>query len=111
MAIAIAIILDARRIKENQKYPVKLRVNYQWDTLNFQTIFDLSKEDYEKLPAPRINTELQTIKSKLKQIEREAEACIKNLADFSFHEFENTFIQFNPLFRPRKQKFRPASSL
>ena len=63
------------------------------------------------MSAPRINAELPTIKSKLKQIEREAEACIKNLADFSFHEFENTFIQFNPLFRPRKQKFRPASSL
>lgn len=79
MAVAITIILDARRIKENHKYPIKLRINHQRATINYQTIFDLSKEDCEKLSAPRSNAELQTIKSKPKQIEREAEACIENL--------------------------------
>lgn len=70
MAVAVAIILDTRRIKENQKYPVKLRVNHKRVTVNYQTVFELSKGEHEKLSAPRIAAELQSIKAKLKQIER-----------------------------------------
>jgi integrase/recombinase XerD len=57
MSVAIAIFLDIRRIKENNKYPVKLRVNFRRVTKNYQTVFDLTKEDYDKFSAPRISAE------------------------------------------------------
>lgn len=104
MAVAMAIILDSRRVKENEKYPVKLRVNYKRVTVNYQTIFDLSKEEYQRLSAPRISADLQAVKSKLRQIERDADDCIQKIEAFNFREFEKTFIQAHPLFKERKRR-------
>src|SRR5688500_4850262 len=102
MSVAIVIILDTRRIKENNKYPVKLRVNFRRVTNYYQTIFDLSREDYDKLCAPRICADLQDVRNKLRKIEREAESIIKELETFTFQEFEKKFLASNPLFRQRK---------
>ncbi|MBD0332972.1 MAG: site-specific integrase [Chitinophagaceae bacterium] len=104
MSVAIAIILDTRRIKENKKYPVKLRVNYQRVTNYYPTIFDLSEEDYQKLSATRISQELQTVRDKLKQIERGALNALEKLKPFSFQAFEKSFVLGNPLFKQRKIK-------
>lgn len=109
MSVAIAIILDTRRVKDNNKYPVKLRVNHQRVTEYFQTIFDLTKEEYEKLPAPRITAELQAVKTKLRQIERDTEVALKEISPFSFEEFEKKFVRTNPLLRQRKRKREPIA--
>jgi hypothetical protein len=111
MSVSLAVILDSRRQKENQTYPVKLRVNYQRITTYYQTIFDLSKEAYDKLSAPRISIELQEIRAKLRQVEREAEEAVNELATFSFLEFEQKYIRFHPLFRQRKAKPNAAPAL
>lgn len=63
MSVAITVILDTRRIKENNKYPVKLRVNFKRVTNNYQTIFNLSEEEYRMLSAPGISADLQSIKT------------------------------------------------
>jgi integrase/recombinase XerD len=101
-AVTISIILDTRRIKKSNKYPVKLRVTFERITEYYQTIFDLSKEEYDKLPASRISIELQSIRDKLKEIERTAENTVKELFPFNFTDFENVFIQNNSHFRQRK---------
>lgn len=107
MSVAIAIILDTRRIKENNKYPVKLRVNFRRVTHYYPTIFDLCREDYDKLSAPRISADLQEIKNKLRKMEREAESITKEIETFSFSEFEQKFIASNALFRQRIRKHEP----
>lgn len=107
MSATIAIILDTRRIKENKKYPIKLRVNYNRVTNYYQTVFDLSEEEYQRLSAPRISSELQGVKNQLKKIEREAEDKLKELHPFSFSEFEKVFAVANPLFKQRKRKINP----
>jgi integrase len=104
MSVSIAIILDTRRAKDNNTYPLKLRINYQRVTNYYPTIFDLTNEAYEKLSAPRISSELQEIRAKLRQVEREASEALKELAPFSFAEFEQRYIRFHPLFRQRKAK-------
>jgi hypothetical protein len=105
MSTTLSIILDTRRIKKSNKYPVKLRVTFERVTEYYQTIFDLTKYEYDKLSASRISNELQTIRDKLKEIERTAENAVKDLGSFSFIEFENEFIYNNAiLFRPRKLK-------
>ncbi len=88
MSVTVAIILDTRRIKENKKYPVKLRVNHQRVTNYYPTAFDLSEEEYQKLSATRISQELQTVRDKLKQIERGALNALEKLRPFSFNAFE-----------------------
>lgn len=105
MQVKIGIILDTRRIKQTNKYPVKLRVTFERVTVYYQTIFDLSKDDYAKLPAPRISTELQSIRDKLKDIERTAENALKELGAFNFKDFEKEYVQNNgTYFRLRKLK-------
>jgi integrase/recombinase XerD len=109
MSVAIAIILDTRRVKGNNKYPVKLRVNFQRVTNYYPTIFDLSQADYEKLSAPRISADLQEIKSTLRKVEREAEDVLQELDVFTFAEFEKKYIHSNRLFRQRKRKPEPIT--
>jgi integrase len=104
MPASANIILDTRRIKKSNVYPVKLRVVYQSKPRDFQTIFDLSKEDYEKLSAPRLNPKLQEIRDKLKSIQRTAEDFIKDMPVFSFYEFERDYIYNKVWFRKRKLK-------
>ncbi len=104
MSTTIAVILDTRRRKKNNKYPVKLRVNYQRVNEYYPTIFDLCVEDYDKLTAPRISADLQKIKNDLKKIERDADSLSKELEQFTFSEFEKRLIVSNRLFRQRKRK-------
>lgn len=104
MSTTISIILDTRRMKKLEKYPVKLRVTFQRVTEYYPTTFDLSKEEWEKLPASRISNELQRVRDKLKEIERKAENAVKELAPFNFTEFEKDFIKGNAHFRQRNFK-------
>lgn len=104
MSTTISIILDTRRMKKSDKYPIKLRVTFQRVTEYYQTFFDLSKEEWEKLPASRISNELQPVRDKLKEIERKAENAVKDLAPFNFAEFEKDFIKNNAHFRQRNFK-------
>lgn len=104
MSTTLCILLDTRRIKKSKKYPVKLRVTFERATEYYQSIFDLSKEEFDKLTASRISNELQSIRDKLKEIERTAENVVSGLDPFNFPEFEKDFIQNNNLFRQRKLK-------
>jgi integrase/recombinase XerD len=111
MSVSIALILDTRRQKENNKFPIKIRVNFKRVTNYYPTMFDLTQPEYDKLTAPRISAELQTIKTELKKIEREAEEALSQMDDFSFYDFENRFIVGNPLFQQRKRKTKPVNEV
>jgi integrase len=91
-------------MKKNDKYPIKLRVTFDRISQYYQTIFDLSKDDYDKLFASRISNTLQSIRNKLKDLERTAENAAKALNPFSFSDFKKDFIQNNTLFQKRKSQ-------
>ena len=102
MSILLSIILDMRRMKmKTKKYPLKLRVTHKREVQYYQTIYDLSKEDYKKLSSSRISEELKKILDQLRSIERTAEAII-DFETFSFTEFEKDYIFNNSLFHQRK---------
>ena len=107
MSASTNIILDTRRMKKTDTFPVKLQVTHQRVTNHYQTIFDLSKEDYEKLTAPRISGSLQNIRHKLKLLQRNGEYYINEISHFSFYEFERDFITNNDLFKTRKKLKEP----
>ncbi|MBS1752930.1 MAG: site-specific integrase [Ferruginibacter sp.] len=104
MSATISFILDTRRVKNENKYPIKLRVTFNRKTRYYQTIFDLSKLEWEKLPATRISNELQFTRNKLKDAERQAKFLAAEMTFFSFGEFEKEFIHGNPVFRQRNIK-------
>ena len=102
MSILLSVLLDTRRMKmKTKKYPVKLRVTFEREVQYYQTIFDLSKEEYKKLSSSRISDELKKIRDQLRSIERDAEEVI-DPETFSFTEFEKDYILNNPLFHQRK---------
>lgn len=104
MSATISLILDTRRIKKNQKYPVKLRVIYKRETRDYQTIFDLSESEFKKFSASRISDELQDTRKKLNDLKRNAENFVEASMPFEFHELENEFVKDNRLFKPREFK-------
>lgn len=104
MSATVKIILDTRRMKKaTKKYPVKLQVTFMRTSRTYQTIFDLSSEDHEKLDFPRLSYDLQISKDKLKLIRRTAEEHISAMTAFGFPEFERNYIARNKLFRHRKR--------
>lgn len=104
MSISTSIILDTRRVKKSGKYPIKLRVISNRVPRDYQTIYDLSEQDYKKLSAPHINAELQDVRKKLQDISTSADAIIRTLEPFEFSDFEKEFMHGNKVFRPKKLK-------
>jgi integrase len=102
MAVTASITLDTRRVKKTGKYPVKLLVTLNSEPRRYQTIFDLSQEEYDKLSGRRLNPDLQATKEKLDEILRTAKNAIKELHPFNFADFEAEYLQNNPMFRERK---------
>ncbi len=109
MSATIKIILDTRRMKKKTgTYPVKLRIIERSKTRDFQTIYDLSKEDYESLSGRKIKSELQVVRENLRSIELGAQIAEKHIAPFSLSEFEKDFIIGHPFLRDRKIKAKPV---
>lgn len=103
MSISIGIVLDKRRVKINEKFPLKLRVRLDGNDVEmYPTIYDLSEEDYNKLSAPRISDSLKEVKDKIRTIETDARKFVNEYGDITFHEFEQEFINDNLHFKKRK---------
>lgn len=111
MSVSIAVILDTRRVKMDNLYPVKLRVTINRKREYYPTIYDLSKEDYNKFSASRISSELQLIRSNLQKFETSAKKTVDELQPFDLLQFEDKFITGNPLLKPRRQKKQPETTV
>jgi hypothetical protein len=57
-----------------------LRETFDRVTEYYQTIFDLSKDEYDKPSASRISNDLQSVRDKIKEIERLVKMKLRNLA-------------------------------
>lgn len=111
MSISITITLDTRRLKKRTgKYPVKLLVTYERIPARYQTIYELTEEEFKKISSPRINEDLKVVKEKLKAIQWDAEKTAKSLDPFTFEDFEKDFILNHPLFFQRKSVKKSISA-
>lgn len=103
MAVSVCITLDTRRVKmKTGKYPVKLLVTYDRNSKRYQTIYDLTEQEYRKLFSKSVPENLIKIREDLKQLKRSADDIIGGVHSLSFIEFEKDFILNNPLFYQRK---------
>lgn len=103
MPVTIVIRTDERRAKKHDKFPVKMWITHERVSIPYQTIYDLSREDFEKFSSPNVGKVLKAIRDDLKALEEDAATFIKGLDPFNFIEFEKLFVRRNPRFRKRKK--------
>jgi integrase/recombinase XerD len=102
MNILFSIIQDTRRIKNNGKYPLKLRLYYK-DTVLYPLIYELSKTEFEKLDAKRVTEHLSEIRYNLKLITDKAKEIANQITPFDFEKFYDRFVFKNKFFVQRKK--------
>ena len=94
----ISFVLDTRRVKQNNKFPVKLRVYSK--TLGkaklYNTDIDLSKIEFNKIwidGSTNLRGYNRTTRSWLQKFETRANDEAEKLALFSFNDFERKFFR------------------
>lgn len=85
------VILDERREKSEEKYPLKLRVTYARIRKYYNIGIDLTKQQYQSLPTSKLEA-LRDVRTKIKAWEVKAENIYKQLPEFTFKEFEKVFL-------------------
>jgi len=79
--------------KQNEKYPVKLCVNYIHKAKYYATGIDLTKDEFDKLKNKKNAKEIAAVRNELHAIEANAKAIIKTLKPFGFNSFERKFSE------------------
>lgn len=108
--LTVTIILDTRRAKKENKYPLKLRLYENGEREYYPLIYNLSIQDYEKLSASRINADLQKIREDLETIETNAKKAVKEIKPFDIKIFEQSFIKGHPLFKQKNRKIQEVDN-
>ena len=93
MNVTTAIHLDARRMKADNTYPLKLRVTYRRERKYYKIGMDLSLDNWEKLNAPKPRGDLKDMKIKTTLILEKADKVIGEMEEFSFYKFEKEFFK------------------
>jgi site-specific recombinase XerD len=91
MNVSIYLIHCTRRKKQNDKYPVKLRVTHLRKTKDFPILLDLTEVEYEEATAKRPKKEYQEIAIKLAAALSKANKVISDIGIFTFQKFENAY--------------------
>jgi hypothetical protein len=110
MLPTIYMVLDTRSFrKKTQTSPVKLRVTFERETVDYQTVFGLKNEqEFAKLSQKHISAELVAVRDSLNKLEVDAKEYAKTLDPFSFPEFDLGYIRPNKLFKKRLLKAVPT---
>ncbi len=85
-------------MQKNGSYPLKLRITYRRKQKYFRLNYSFSKNEYEKIIAPRPRGMYKEIQLSLSEIEDRAIEIINELPMFSFKTFEDQFYN-----RPQKR--------
>lgn len=92
MKVNTAIYLDTRRIRQDETYPVKIRITYQRKRKYYPTKYTLSEEDFEKVISPKPRGNFKDLKLELIEVEKKAISIIDSLPAFSFEAFEKKYL-------------------
>lgn len=93
--VSVSIVLDKRRIKANNKFPVKLRI-FQSLPRNqklYSTIYDFSEKEFASIwETTKPRNEYKEIRKELVSLELTANKTIDSLKRFTFESFESSFF-------------------
>ena len=89
----VNLFLDTRKVKSNNKFPVKITVYFIDAKKRYGSGFDLTKEEWEKINAPKLrDASLKEVQLRLDTLVARASDIIANLEEFTFEEFEALYF-------------------
>ena len=91
--VTVKVVPDTRRSKVSGKYPLKLRLTCKGERRYYNTIYDVSAEEWEAVNSDRVKGRLRTIRNEISALELAAEDTIRLMDDFSFSKFEKRFYK------------------
>jgi integrase/recombinase XerD len=89
------LILDKRRPKKSNLYPVKIRITFQRKQQYYSSGIDLNEEDFNRIINQSVRNDLRVVKGKLQDFEKKITSILDSLKEFSFHEFDRIFFKKN----------------
>lgn len=89
--ITTTILLDTRRKKKDNTYPIKLRVTHKRDQRYYRTNYSLTRQDFKKATGDKPRGSFKDIGLDLSRIENKAREVIGTLSEFSFEAFDLLF--------------------
>ncbi len=92
MKVSTAIILDTRRSRKDETYPVKIRLTYQRKRQYYNIGYFLTEEDFSKVMGERPRNEYKDLKIKFADKEKEARDLIESFPVFTFDLFKKRFF-------------------
>jgi len=88
-----ATIIDTRRIKQDNTYPVKLRITFERKQRYYATPYNLKEQEFERIMFSKRLTEAEkALKKKISAFEDKARAVIENLLLFTWQAFEKQYL-------------------
>lgn len=89
----VAIILDQRRAKKSNLYPIKLRITFERKRQYYSTPFDLSVDDFDRVMNGKKKSEKDKIlRSRLLDFENKARGVIDGMPQFNWEKFEKLYL-------------------
>ncbi len=82
------IVLDQRRVKKDNLFPVKIRITLNRVQKYYPIGIDLDPDDFERIINGSIRKELRNIKDKIIDWESRSKKILDRLEPFSFEEFK-----------------------
>ena len=91
MKPTVQLILYTARIKQNGKYPVKLRVIFKREHKDFRLGIDLAESEFAESTSLKPKKQFRDIASSLTNYSNKANQIIGKLTSFTFDKFEREF--------------------
>ena len=90
---SINIWLDNRRIKKDDKFPVKIRITYRRQRYYYPTNISLSEIEFQNALSPKPSRGLKETHLKLQELERQANSTVDKIVDDMQTEFSRGLFE------------------
>ncbi len=90
--VSVKVVSDIRRAKDENRFPLKLRLTFKGLRKYYATGYDASPEDWERINSDKASGDLRKIKIEISATEKKAILCIEKIVPFSFKQFEKVFF-------------------
>ena len=98
------LVLDKRRPKKENLFPVKIRITHQRIQRYYAVGIDMSEIDFDRINNNSVRIELRTAKKKVLLFQSKVQHIIDSLEDFTFPEFEKKFLKKKDAPEPKEKE-------
>lgn len=91
----LKVVLDSRRPKKDNLFPVKIRITSKRKQQYFYSGVDLSEEDFQKVMNGSVRSDLRKLKIKIQDFTNRMQSIMDTMKDFSFREL-NKQLEADP---------------